>query len=491
MRKVIIIGAGLAGCYLATQLQTTCDVTIITKKSAQDSNSMLAQGGIAASLDPGDTPAEHEADTLVAGAHHNKKTAVKQLVTTGPTLIKRLIAAGMPFDRKADGQLDFGLEGAHSHHRVLHANGDRTGAALTSFVQSLLHQVHWQPNSEALQLIIQDGVCTGVVVRNTQTGQLTTLNGDAVVLATGGLGNLYPLTTNNATITGDGIAMAARAGAKLTDMAYMQFHPTLLTLHGRCYGLITEAIRGSGAILVDENNHRIMANVPQKDLAPRDVVARHLQAWQRQGHDLFLDISPIPNFTDRFPGVSENLDNHHVPFRTTKRIPIQPGAHFLMGGVATDLSAQTSLPHLFAVGEVACNGVHGANRLASNSLLDCLVSAKKAAEKIMTISPTETFKNSALPKSRVDPFLPTMAELQDKAWQYLGVVRSRTGLKTFLRWLDQFDYPSPVPTQLTPTQLTIANLCLCAEKIAGAAQAAPKSLGANYIEESVVPNQAG
>ncbi|WP_421490683.1 FAD-binding protein [Limosilactobacillus fermentum] len=199
-----------------------------------------------------------------------------------------------PLHRKADGQLDFGLEGAHSHHRVLHANGDRTWAALTSFVQSLLHQVHLQPNSEALQLTIQDGVCTGVVVRNTQTGQLTTLNGDAVVLATGGLGNLFPLTTNNATITGDGIAMAARAGAKLKDMAYMQFHPTLLTLHGRCYGLITEAIRGSGAILVDENNHRIMANVPKKDLAPRDVVARHLQAWQRQGHDLFLDISPIP-----------------------------------------------------------------------------------------------------------------------------------------------------------------------------------------------------
>ena len=163
----------------------------------------------------------------------------------------------------------------------------------------------------------------------------------------------------------------------------------------------------------------------------------------------------------------------------------------MMGGVATDLSAQTSLSHLFAVGEVACNGVHGANRLASNSLLDCLVSAKKAAEKIMTIAPTETFKNTALPNSTVDPFLPTMAALQDKAWQYLGVVRTRTGLKTFLRWLDQFDYPSLGPTQRTSTQFAIVNLCLCAEKIARAAQAAPKSLGANYIEESVIPDQAG
>ena len=491
MRKVIIIGAGLAGCYLATQLQDTCDVTIVTKKSPKDSNSMLAQGGIAASLDPGDSPAEHAADTLAAGQYHNKPAAVNQLVATGPKLIQQLIKAGMAFDRQADGQLDFGLEGAHSHHRVLHANGDRTGAALTSFVQSQLHRVQWQSNTTAQALKVQDDVCVGITVRNERTGQLETLTGDAVVLATGGLGNLFPLTTNNQTITGDGIAIAARAGAAISDMAFVQFHPTLLTLHGQCYGLITEAIRGSGAILVDENNHRIMANVAKQDLAPRDVVARHLKAWQQQGHQLFLDISAIPNFTQRFPGVTENLDNHHVPFRTTNRIPIQPGAHFVMGGITTDLSAQTSIPRLFAIGEVACNGVHGANRLASNSLLDCLVSAEKAAEKIQALQPLTIRPTATTNKPAVKPILPTLTDLQDKAWQYLGVVRTRTGLRTFLDWLAQFNYRQLTPEQLSDNELAIANLCLCANLIANAALAEPKSLGAHYIKEPAVKKQVG
>ncbi len=491
MRKIIIIGAGLAGCYLATQLQDTCDVTIVTKKSAQDSNSMLAQGGIAASLDPGDSPAEHAADTLAAGQYHNKTAAVKQLVATGPKLIQQLISAGMDFDHQTNGQLAFGLEGAHSHHRVLHANGDRTGAALTSFVQSQLHHVHWKTYETALELQVQHKVCVGVTIRNEKTQQLETLTGDAIVLATGGLGNLFPLTTNNPTITGDGIAIAARAGAAISDMAFVQFHPTLLTLHGQCYGLITEAIRGSGAVLVDENDYRIMEKVPRKDLAPRDVVARHLKAWQQQGHQLFLDISAIPNFTQRFPGVTENLDNHHVPFRTTKRIPIQPGAHFVMGGVTTDLSAQTSIPHLFAIGEVACNGVHGANRLASNSLLDCLVSAEKAAEKIQKSQPVpiKPIKNPT--KEAVKPVLPALDDLQKKAWQSLGVVRTRVGLRHFLNWLSKFNYQQLVPTQLDDNQLTIANLCLCASLIANAALAEPKSLGAHYIQEPAVSHQAG
>lgn len=485
MKKVLIIGAGLAGCYLASLLQDTCHVTMITKGTQADSNSMLAQGGIAASLDPGDSPAEHAADTLAAGQYHNRQTAVNQLVTTGPKLIQQLITHGMTFDHQANGQLDFGLEGAHSHHRILHANGDRTGAALTKFVQSHLNHVHWQPHTTALELQRQNGICTGVIVRDQRTHQIKTLSGEAIVLATGGLGNLFPLTTNDATITGDGIAMAARIGAAISDMAFVQFHPTLLSLHGRCYGLITEAIRGSGAILVDENDHRIMADVPQKDLAPRDVVARHLKAWQQRGHQLFLDISAISNFTQRFPGVTENLDRHHVPFRSTHRIPIQPGAHFVMGGVTTDLSAQTSIPHLFAIGEVACNGVHGANRLASNSLLDCLVSAKKAADKIQALQPTEIRKAAIAEKPAITPHLPELADLQAHAWQYLGVVRTPAGLKTFLDWLSPFNYRQLSPRQLTADQLTIANLCLCASLIAKAAFAEPKSLGAHYLEEPV------
>ncbi|KRM30563.1 L-aspartate oxidase [Agrilactobacillus composti DSM 18527 = JCM 14202] len=483
MKKVIIIGAGLAGSYLATQLPQNYDITIITKASAQDSNSMLAQGGIAASLDPGDNPASHEADTLAAGQHRNKVAAVDQLVHEGPKLIQTLIKQGMPFDHQANGALDFGLEGAHSHHRILHAKGDRTGLALTTFVQSQIEHVHWQENTTAVELLVKNGTCYGVRVRHDPTGTFKTLTADAVVLATGGLGNLFPLTTNDATITGDGIAIAARAGAKMADMAFMQFHPTLLSLHGKCFGLISEAVRGAGAILVDENNTPIMAAVPKKDLAPRDVVARHLTWWRAAGHQTFLDISAIPDFPKRFPGITANLDRHHVPFRTTNRIPIQPGAHFMMGGVQADLAAQTSIKRLFAIGEVACNGVHGANRLASNSLLDCLVSAEEATKVIAALEPAVTPALPQDPTTIVPPKLPSLADLRQAAWHNLGVERTKAQLHDFHTWLAQFNYRDLVPTQLSPKDFTIANLCLCAELIDTAALKEPKSIGAHYIKE--------
>lgn len=484
MKTVLIIGGGLAGCYAAVRLQATCNVTIITKGARADSNSMLAQGGIAASLDPGDSPQAHEADTLKAGVYHNNEPAVAQLVTTGPALLEELIQAGMPFDRQADGQLSFGLEGAHSHHRILHANGDRTGAAITSFVQSLLHHVTWETHTEALSLVQDAAGCRGVVVRHLPDGQPQVKTADAVILATGGLGNLYDFTTNDHTVTGDGIALAARAGVALHDMAFVQFHPTLLALNGRCYGLITEAIRGAGAVLVDENHTPIMAKVPQKDLAPRDVVARHLTAWQAKGHKLFLDISAVADFTEHFPGVTANLDRHHVPFRQDHLIPIQPGAHFMMGGVQADLQAQTSLPRLFAVGEVACNGVHGANRLASNSLLDCLVSAAKAAQAIQALpelAPAHV-PAPAAPTPNAGR-LPALETLQHRAWAELGVERTKAQLHDFLQWLRQFDYRDIDPASLTPAALTVANLCLCSDLIAEQALVQP-SLGAHYLKEA-------
>ncbi|WP_439645192.1 FAD-binding protein [Lacticaseibacillus camelliae] len=468
---------------MATRLQDTCAVTIVTKGDRRESNSMLAQGGIAASLDPGDSPQSHEEDTMKAGVYHNDEAAVKQLVTLGPKLIKALIAAGMTFDRHPDGPLSFGLEGAHSHHRILHANGDQTGEALTSFVQQQLHHVIWQTQVEALQLVVQNGACQGVLVRHLATGKQEVLVADAVVLATGGLGNLFDFTTNDRTVTGDGIALAAREGVKLTDMAFVQFHPTLLSIDHHCYGLITEAIRGAGAILVDENDTKIMAGVPCADLAPRDVVARHLTAWQAQGHQLFLDISKVANFEQHFPGVTANLDKHHVPFRQTSRIPIQPGAHFMMGGVAADLNAGTSLPRLWAVGEVACNRVHGANRLASNSLLDCLVSGQKAADSIQQM-PEQALSPMTVTTPPARPIhLPALAALQKRAWADLGVERTRPQLQAFLRWLQQFNYAQLAAANLSADELTRANLCLCSQLIAQAALAEPKSLGAHYMKE--------
>ncbi|KRL37922.1 L-aspartate oxidase [Liquorilactobacillus uvarum] len=486
MKKVIIVGAGLAGSYIATLFPSDYDITIITKKTRLDSNSMLAQGGVAAALDKGDSPQEHEKDTLKAGNYHNDKQAVKQLVNLGPKLIDNLISQGMNFDRSSDGQLAFGLEGAHSFHRILHAQGDQTGHELTKFVQSIIrNDIKWEENTTVLDLVIEKGECKGVVTKN-KNGKVTVKYADFTVLASGGLGHLYPLTTNDQTITGDGIALAFRNNVELKDMAYVQFHPTLLTKKGKCYGLITEAIRGAGAILIDENGNKIMQNTPQKDLAPRDVVTRKLKAWQQKGHKLFLDISHIQSFKQKFPGVTRNLINHQIDFETTKKIPIQPGAHFFMGGIKTNLEAQTSIRRLYAIGEVACNGVHGANRLASNSLLDCLVSADKAAQSIMQ-APSNNNKNfvqydDLTYKSNIEPVLPSKDELLEKTWKQIGVVRSKNNLNIFLKWLDKFNYKELSPEKISSENLTITNLCICAELIAKSALAQPKSLGANYIK---------
>ncbi|MFT8373814.1 MAG: L-aspartate oxidase [Liquorilactobacillus satsumensis] len=484
MKKVVIVGAGLAGSYLAAHLPADCAVTLVTKKTRGDSNSMLAQGGIAVAVATGDSAAQHADDTLKAGKYHNNAAAVSQLVTTGPVLVKELLAQGMPFDKTSNGELAFGLEGAHSCHRILHAQGDQTGHALTQFVQGMIQNVEWKENTTVVDLLIANGECRGVMLRDAQ-GQLRPEYADFTVLATGGLGHLYPLTTNDATITGDGIALAQRNGVKLADMAYVQFHPTLLTKNGKCYGLITEAIRGAGAILVDENGTHIMQDFPQKDLAPRDVVTRQLKAWQQKGHQLFLDISAIKDFRKKFPGVSRNLDKHRINFEETALIPIKPGAHFCMGGIKTDLNAQTSLKRLFAIGEVACNGVHGANRLASNSLLDCLVSAHKAAATISTsamkIDQTVAVKTQPA-EPKIIPHLPEQTQLLEMAWKSIGVVRTKETLKEFLNWLARFNYQDLRPEQLSAQELSIANLCVCAELIANSALAQPRSLGANYIE---------
>ncbi|WP_461218185.1 L-aspartate oxidase [Lapidilactobacillus salsurivasis] len=496
--RVIVVGAGLAGCYLAAQLQSRCQVIMVTKGTRAQSNSMLAQGGIAVALDPGDSPQQHEQDTLAAGDYHNRKAAVAQLVSDGPVEVRQLIKSGMQFDHTATGALAFGLEGAHQRARVVHADGDQTGAAVTSFVQGqLTTAIQWREETAVVRLCQREGRCIGVLARD-QTGALSQINGDAVVLATGGLGNLYDFTTNDATVTGDGMALALRAGVTLTDMAFVQFHPTLLSLQGKCYGLITEAIRGAGAVLVDEAGTRIMAQVPQQDLAPRDVVARQLTVWRARGHQTFLDISAVADFEQHFIGVTANLDAHQVPFRQTKLIPIQPGAHFMMGGIQADLTGRTSMPGLWAIGEVACNGVHGANRLASNSLLDCLVSGAKAAQDIERTcreadwgewsdvnAPIATDATAAgTPNQQPTIKLPSLGQLQEQAWSNLGIERTHHQLHGFLRWLDQFNAETVAPEDLSPAQNTIANLCLCARAIAQAALAQRQSLGAHHWKEA-------
>lgn len=485
MKKVIIIGAGLAGSYAACLLQNDHDITVVTKGDRTDSNSMLAQGGIAASLDPGDSPAAHEQDTLTAGKEHNNRAAVEQLVTLGPQIVTELIRDGMPFDRTADGKLSFGLEGAHSFHRILHADGDQTGHAVTTFVQQHIRNVRWLERTTVLQLLVKNSTCYGVLARRAN-GRLVQLTADAVILASGGLGRLYPLTTNDETVTGDGYALADRAGAAFADMAFVQFHPTLLAIGDKCYGLITEAIRGAGAHLVDENNRRIMADIDGHDLAPRDVVTRQITACMAEGHKISLDISEISNFAERFPGVSANLHRHRVPFATTKRIPIRPGAHFMMGGVKAGLHGETSINRLWAIGEVACNGVHGANRLASNSLLDCLVGAHQAVAMIRRQQPlTQIPFAMPQPHDAPDPDLPAYDELTDRMWRSVGVMRTHRQMQQMLNWLGQYNYRALQPADLTAKQLCLANLCISAELVTRAALREPGSLGAHYLREEV------
>lgn len=479
--RVIIIGSGIAGCTAAFRLMHDYDVTIITKGLKEESNSMLAQGGIAAAVSKNDTPKKHFSDTFQAGCFHNKVLAVNQLVTNGPIVIQKLIAEGMTFDEQ-NGELSLGLEGAHQLPRILHTGGDQTGKFLTTFLQEKLTNIHWQEQKMAIEIIKQNDSAIGVHCLDKEN-RLHTYYGEHIILASGGLGQLFPVTTNAATISGDGLALAYRAGAKLTDMEFIQFHPTLLFLNGRCHGLISEAVRGEGAKLIRADGSAVMTDVhPRADLAPRDIVAATLFAEIQDGNEVFLDITPIPNFEERFPGITANLDAYHVPFRETKRIPVHPGAHFLMGGIRTDLQGKTNIPGLYAIGEVANSGVHGANRLASNSLLETLVFGEKVAEYILT-QKTNLIDHPEIPLSNQTrtPHLPDKQLLQEKIWETLGITRKPEKITEFLHWLTDFDYANH-----TRETAEISHMLITAKLIAESALKRTESLGAHRILKGVI-----
>lgn len=502
--NVLIVGSGIGGSMIANLLQDDFIVTLITKRSINDSNSMLAQGGIASAYDPKDSPEAHFEDSLIAGSYHNDKNALNELVHEGPKVIQYLIDKGIKFDKKPDGNYSYGLEGAHKIPRILHIAGDQTGEKMTLFVQSLIHNVNIIENTELTELLVKNNRCYGVKVLN-ENGEISCIYADYVILATGGIGSLYPITSNNATVTGDGIAIAKLAGCELKDMEFIQFHPTLLSIDNHCYGLISEAVRGEGAVLIREDGTRILKGKhPFEDLAPRDFVSQVLESELRKGNKIFLDISKINNFSERFPGITRNLNNRGIKFEETKRIPVQPGAHFFMGGIKTDLSAETNIKNLFAVGETACTGVHGANRLASNSLLEGLVFAKNAATEIKRRSKTKsetdlknliaisTVENEDM-KNNIDlkqkylnhlNLLPDSNLIKEKVWDNLGIMRSTSKIKTLINWLEQFDFMKPIDDDiLTSEILERRNLCIVAYTIAKAALERKESLGSHFIEK--------
>ena len=385
--RVVVVGTGIAGLIAAHRASARHEVVLVTKAELAESNTKYAQGGIAAALFPDDSAAAHIADTLSAGAGLCDPAAVEVLCTEGPQRVRDLIALGVEFDRDAAGELARGHEAAHSARRVIHAGGDATGlaieVALLRAVRALAVEVH--EHTFMRELVVEQARVVGIDAVG-PTGETFRIRADAVVLASGGAGQLYRHTTNPAVTTGDGVAAAWRAGAELADVEFYQFHPTALAVPGS--PLISEAVRGEGAVLLDAAGSRFMREVhPDAELAPRDVVARGIaRAMGRQGGaPVLLDATTLERergagfLATRFPSISRATREHGFDW-TREPVPVTPAAHYWMGGVRTDLHGRTNLPGLYAVGEAACTGVHGANRLASNSLLESLVFAWRVGD---------------------------------------------------------------------------------------------------------------
>ncbi len=382
MIDYLILGSGIAALRASVALAAGGDVLMLTKAEPREGNTGYAQGGIAAAVGPGDSPSRHLADTLAAGDGLCDERAVAVLVEEGPRYVRELLEWGAAFDREPDGQPALAIEGAHSVRRVLHARdatGREIGRTLWTRVAPLAN-VRVQPHGRAVGLIVEDGRCAGVRYV-TEDGSVAVARAARTLLATGGAGQIFRETTNPPVATGDGIAIAYRAGAAAADLEFVQFHPTALSVPGQPRFLLSEALRGEGARLVNEAGEAFMARYdPAGDLAPRDRVSRAIvREAERTGGQVYLTLDRLdPAFVHaRFPLISDACRRAGLDL-ARDRIPVGPAAHYVMGGVVSDLDGRTTLPGLYAAGEVACTGVHGANRLASNSLLEGLVFGARA-----------------------------------------------------------------------------------------------------------------
>lgn len=433
----VVIGSGVAGLRAAIELSQAGRVTILTKDRLDESNTGYAQGGVAVALSDEDEIDLHIEDTLVAGAGLCDESAVRVLVEDGPAYITELIDWGASFDRE-DGELAFTREAAHSRRRILHARGDSTGSEI---VRALLARTAAEPRIQfhahavTTQLLTDNGRCTGVSYIDTLRHEEYQLGARAVILATGGAGQIYGRTTNPEVATGDGIVLAWEAGALIADLEFVQFHPTALALPGAPCFLLSEALRGEGGRLRNHRGELFMSRYDHRaELAPRDIVSRSIRAeMDLTGQaTIHLDLTHLNAgfLRQRFPKINQTclalgLDMTRDP------LPVSPAAHYLMGGVRTDIHGRTTLPGLYAAGEVACSGVHGANRLASNSLLEGLVFGARAGlaaslEPSITPLPTAPTLRRSVEEWRIDAHL--KATVQDLMWQKVGLIRDGQGL---------------------------------------------------------------
>jgi L-aspartate oxidase len=491
MKHIIVVGSGVAGLIAALKLSRRHAVTLVTKARLEDSNTRFAQGGIAAAMFSDDSVAEHIADTLRAGAGLCDPAAVEVLCSEGPARIRDLVNLGVAFDQD-NGQLARGLEAAHSRARVLHAGGDSTGLSIELALARAVRAggVSVREHTFACDLLLREGKIAGLEILDSD-GERHMIDADAAILASGGAGQLYLHTTNPAVATGDGVAMALRAGAEVADLEFYQFHPTALATPGTF--LISEAVRGAGAVLLDNEGRRFMQSIHSgAELAPRDVVARGIarQMAAQKGLPVLLDATALgaPYLARRFPTIDAACRARGLNWSKTP-IPVTPAAHYWMGGVRTDTWGRTSVPGLFAVGEVACTGVHGANRLASNSLLESLVFAWRCAEFILY--ETEQGNAPSFPGSANVPAIVSAAPkplnravpveriaLQTLMWNAVGIERSASLLESAATRLDQWKSAGT-----SAHDLETANLLALARAMVTAALARRESRGAHFRED--------
>jgi L-aspartate oxidase len=486
----VVIGAGVAGLRAAIELATAGRVLVLAKKEVTDSNTQYAQGGIAAALSDEDEVSLHLQDTLVAGDGLCNPAAVKVLVEEGPDRIEELISWGTQFDRSGT-KLVFGREGAHSRNRILHAQGDSTGREI---LRALYAKAKSLKNISVVEfefstgLNIDTGRVTGISLLN-EKGVPEEVTCSAVLLATGGMGQLYRNTTNPEVATGDGVAMAYRAGAEVSDMEFIQFHPTALYLKKAPRFLLSEALRGEGAYLRNIELNRFMAKYhPMGELAPRDVVARaivhEMEVSRAKDPFVYLDLTHLnaAKVQKRFPRIYATCMQHNIDI-TEDVIPIRPAAHYAMGGVRTDLEGKTNVAGLYAAGEAAATGVHGANRLASNSLLEGLVYGARAG-KAMRDELTHKSKAGSSPKAAysngpVDAGVEELiAQIQDLMWNEVGIVRTRLGMQKAIKTLEEMTPKLSHPK--TRRSHEAANLHMAALLVVRSALAREESRGAHY-----------